>query len=36
MSKFLPTVGFKWIYLKEFDLNKCNSNSSKDFLLEVD
>ena len=41
MSKFLPTSRFKWIDLKECDLNKyiCNkytSNSSKGFVLEVD
>ena len=29
MSKFLQTSGFKWIDLKEFDLNKYTSNSSK-------
>ena len=29
MSKFLPISGFKWIYPKEFDLNKYTSNSSK-------
>ena len=29
MSKFLPTSGFKWIDLNEFDLNKYTSNSSK-------
>ena len=29
MSKFLPTSGFKWIYHKEFDLNKYTSNSLK-------
>ena len=36
MSKFLPTIGFKWIDPKEFDLNKCTSNSSKGCVLEVD
>ena len=36
MSKFLPTSGFNWIDPKEFDLNKCSSNSSKDCVLEVD
>ena len=36
MSKFLPTSGFKWIDLKEFDLNKYTSNSSKGCVLEVD
>ena len=36
MSKFLPTNGFRWIYPKAFDLNKCNSNSSKGCVLKVD
>ena len=36
MSKFLPKSGFKLIDLKEFDLNKYTSNSSKDCVLEVD
>ena len=36
MSKFLPTSGFKWTDPKEFDLNKCTSNSSKGCVLEVD
>ena len=36
MFDFLPTSGFKWIHLKEFDLNKCTSNSSKGCVLEVD
>ena len=36
MSKFLPTIGFKWIYLKEFGLNKYTRNSSKGSVLEVD
>ena len=36
MSKFLPTSGFKWIDLNEFDLNKYTSNSSKGCVLEVD
>ena len=36
MSKFLPTIGFKWIDPKEFHLNKCTSNSSKGCVLEVD
>ena len=31
MPNFLPTSGFKWIDLKEFDLNKCTSKSSKGF-----
>ena len=36
MSKFLPTSRFKWIDLKEFDLNKYTSNNSKGSVLEVD
>ena len=36
MSKFLQTNGFRWIDLKEFDLNKYTSNSSKGCFLEVD
>ena len=36
MSKFLPATGFKWIGPKEFDFNKCNSNSSKGCVLGVD
>ena len=36
MFKFLPTSGFKWIDPKEFDLNKCSSNSSKVCVLEID
>ena len=36
MSKFLPTSGFKWIDLKEFDLYKYTSNSSIGCILEVD
>ena len=35
-STFLPTSGFKWINPKEFDLNKYNSNSSKDCALKAD
>ena len=35
MSKFLPTSGFKWINLKELDLNKYTSNSLKGCVLEV-
>ena len=31
MPNFLPTSGFKWIDLKEFDLNKYTSKSSKGF-----
>ena len=36
MSKFLATCGFKWIVPNEFDLNKYNSNSSKDCVLKID
>ena len=36
MSRFLATSGFKWIEPKEFDLNKCSSNSLKGCVLEVD
>ena len=36
ISKFLPTSGFKWIDPKQFDLNKCTSNSSKRCVLKVD
>ena len=36
MSNFFPTVWFKWIDPKEFDLNKYASNSSKGCVLEVD
>ena len=36
MSKFFPTSGFKWTDLKEFDLNRYTSNSSKGLLLKVD
>ena len=36
MSKFLPTSGFKWIDLEEFDLNNYTNNSSKGCVLEVD
>ena len=36
MSKFLPTSGFKWIDPNQFDLNKYTSNSSKEFVLDVD
>ena len=32
ISKFLPTDGFKWIELKEFDLNKYTSKC----VLEID
>ena len=35
-SKFLPTVGFKWIDPKDFNLNKYNKYSSKVCALEVD
>ena len=36
MSKFLPTSGFKWIYPKEFDLNKYTRSYSKGYVLEDD
>ena len=36
MSKFLPTGEFKWIDLKEFDLNKYTSNISKRCVLDAD
>ena len=36
MSKFLPTRGFKWIDPIEFDLNKYNSNTSKQCVLKAD
>ena len=36
MSRFLLTSGFKWIYPKEFNLNKYTRNSSKGCFLEVD
>ena len=36
MPKFLLTSGFKWIDPKEFELNKCTSNSVKGCVLEVD
>ena len=35
ISKFLPTNGFKWIWIK-FDLNKYTTNRSKRCLLEID
>ena len=35
MSNFVPTSGFKWIAPKEFDFNKCISNSSKGCVFEV-
>ena len=34
--RILPTSSFKWIDPKEFDLNKCTSNSSKGCILGVD
>ena len=36
MSKFPPTISFKWTDPKEFDLNKYISNSSKACVFEVD
>ena len=35
-SKFIPTGEFQCIDPKEFDSNKCTSNSSKGCVLEVD
>ena len=35
MSKFLPTIGLKWVDSEEFDLNKYTSNSSKGCVLEI-
>ena len=36
MTKFLPTIGFKWINTNEFVSIKYTSNSSKWCVLEVD
>ena len=36
MSNFFPTGEFKWINLKELDLNEYISNSLKGCALEVD
>ena len=36
MSTFLPTSVFIWIDPKEFDLNKCTSNSSRGRVIEAD
>ena len=38
MSKFLPVNGFKWIYPKEFDVNKYiyTRNGLKGCVLEAD
>ena len=36
MSKFRSTSGFKWIDLKEFDLDKYAKNSLKGCVLKVD
>ena len=35
MSKFLPTSGLKLIYSKDFDSNKCRTNSSTGCALDV-
>ena len=35
MSKILSTGIFKWIYPKEFGMNKYSSNSSKGYALEI-
>ena len=34
--KYLPIGGFKWIDPKNSDLKKCNKNSSKGCVLEID
>ena len=36
MPKFLLTITFKWINLKDFDSIKGNNNSSTGCVLEVD
>ena len=36
MSNFFPTGEFKWIDSKDFDSTKCNKNSSKVCVLQVD
>ena len=36
MSNFSPTGEFKWIDSKDFDSTKCNKNSSKVCVLQVD
>ena len=36
MSKFLSTSGFKWIYPKQFDLNKYANNSLTECVLQTD
>ena len=36
MSKSLSTSGFKWIYSKEFNLNKYTSSSSKLCVIKLD
>ena len=36
MSRSLPTDGFKWIEPENGDLKKCNKDSKKGILLEVD
>ena len=36
MSKFPPTGKFKWVEAEDFDVNKCNKNSSKSCVLEGD
>ena len=36
MSKFLSTSGFKWIYPKQFDLNKYANNSLTECVLKTD
>ena len=34
ICKFYPKSRFEWIHPKEFELNKCNSNSSEKCVLE--
>ena len=36
LPNFIPANGLKQINLKEFNLNKCNSNISKRCVLKVD
>ena len=36
MSKFLLTIGFKWIDSKEFDLHKYTRNNWKECVTEFD
>ena len=36
MSKFIPISALKWKDPNYFELNKCNSNSSKGCVLKFD